>query len=78
MDVTGLDGRCPAEDCFAGTPEARWLAAHAHERGFVIRYPEGKEAVTGYDYEPWHLRYVGPAVAAELTRRGLTLDELAG
>jgi D-alanyl-D-alanine carboxypeptidase len=78
MDVTGLDGRCPAEDCFAGTPEARWLAAHAADHAFVVRYPEGREAVTGYAYEPWHLRYVGPAVAAELTRRGLTLDELAG
>ena len=77
MDVTGADGRCPAEDCFAGTPAARWLAAHAHQRGFVVRYPKGKQAVTGYAYEPWHLRYVGSEVAAELTRRHLTLDELA-
>ena len=77
MDVTGLDGRCPAEDCFAGTEEAMWLAVHAPDRGFVIRYPKGKAAVTGFTYEPWHLRYVGLAVAAELTRRGLTLDELA-
>jgi D-alanyl-D-alanine carboxypeptidase len=78
MDVTGADRRCPAEDCFAGTPAARWLAAHAHEHGFIIRYPEGKEVVTGYEYEPWHLRYVGRDVAAALAAEGLVLEELAG
>jgi D-alanyl-D-alanine carboxypeptidase len=77
MDVTGADGRCPAEDCFADTAAARWLVDHAPARGFVIRYPKGKVEVTGYEYEPWHLRYVGPAVARVLVTRGLTLDELA-
>jgi D-alanyl-D-alanine carboxypeptidase len=77
LDVTGGDGRCPAEACFAGTPAADWLAAHAAEHGFVVRYPAGKEAVTGFEAEPWHLRYVGTEVAALLAQRGLTLDELA-
>jgi D-alanyl-D-alanine carboxypeptidase len=77
LDVTGADGRCPAEACFAGTPAAEWLAAHAHEHGFVVRYTAAKEAITGYEPEPWHLRYVGLEVAAELTRRGLALEELA-
>jgi len=75
IDVSGSDGKCAAEDCFAGTKEAKWLAEHAHEYGFIIRYPEGKEAVTGYKYEPWHLRYVGKELAQMLVQSGLTLDE---
>lgn len=43
--------------------------------GFILRYPEGKEDITGYSYEPWHLRYVGPKVAKEITEKGLTLEE---
>jgi D-alanyl-D-alanine carboxypeptidase len=77
LDVAGADGRCPAEACFAGTPAAAWLAAHAHEHGFIVRYTAAKEAVTGYEPEPWHLRYVGPEVARELTTKGLALEELA-
>jgi hypothetical protein len=52
-----------------------WLTKHAHEYGFIIRYPQGKEDITGYSYEPWHLRYVGETVAKELIRTGKTLDE---
>ena len=47
-------------DCFGDTPEGKWVAANAHRFGFIIRYPEGGTGVTGYAYEPWHLRYVGP------------------
>ena len=43
--------------------------------GFILRYPKGKEDITGYSYEPWHLRYVGPKVAQEITEKGLTLEE---
>jgi D-alanyl-D-alanine carboxypeptidase len=75
MDVSGSDGRCAAQDCFADTKEAKWLADHAHEYGFIIRYPKGKEAVTGYKYEPWHLRYVGKELARTLVTQNLTLDE---
>jgi len=75
MDISGSTGACAADDCFAGTPEADWLAAHAAEHGFIIRYPKGKEAITGYAYEPWHARYVGKALAQELTEKGLTLEE---
>ena len=78
MDVTSADGSCPAEDCFGSTPAAAWLAAHAAEFGFIIRYPPGKEAVTGYAYEPWHLRYVGVEVARQLADEGLVLEELVG
>jgi D-alanyl-D-alanine carboxypeptidase len=75
MDVSGSDGKCAAEDCFAGTKEAKWLAEHAHEYGFIIRYPQGKESVTGYQYEPWHLRYVGNDIAKEIAEKGITLEE---
>lgn len=63
---------------FAGTAEATWLAQHAAEYGFVIRYPEGKTEVTGYTYEPWHLRYLGVDLAQQLTAQGLTLEEYLG
>ncbi|MBG9773114.1 M15 family metallopeptidase [Brevibacillus laterosporus] len=75
IDVSGSTGKCAAEDCFDGTPEAVWLADHAHEYGFIIRYPKGKEAITGYQYEPWHLRYVGKEAASEIHDKGITLEE---
>ncbi|WP_028608360.1 M15 family metallopeptidase [Paenibacillus harenae] len=75
IDISGSDGKCAAADCFADTDEAAWLAEHAHEYGFIIRYPKGKEDITGYQYEPWHIRYVGVDVAAELEESGETLEE---
>ncbi|MFB5265849.1 D-alanyl-D-alanine carboxypeptidase family protein [Paenibacillus enshidis] len=78
IDVSGSDGKCAAESCFAGTPEAEWLAAHAAESGFIIRYPEGKEGITGYKYEPWHIRYVGVELAKEISAKGITLEEYFG
>lgn len=78
IDVTGGDGKCPAQDCFGGTPEANWLQEHAAEFGFIIRYPQGKEAITGYKYEPWHLRYVGKEIALEIMDKGITLEEYFG
>lgn len=75
MDISGSTGACAADDCFAGTPEAEWLAKHGAEHGFIVRYPKGKEAITGYTYEPWHMRYVGVAAAKEIMGAGLTLEE---
>jgi zinc D-Ala-D-Ala carboxypeptidase len=75
IDVTGGDGRCPAQDCFGGTIEAQWLQDHVAEYGFIIRYPNGKDSITGYKYEPWHIRYVGKAIAAEIMSRGITMEE---
>ncbi|MGB8956974.1 MAG: D-alanyl-D-alanine carboxypeptidase family protein [Tumebacillaceae bacterium] len=75
IDVSGSSGACAAENCFGDTPEAKWLADHAHEHGFIIRYLQGKEAVTGYAYEPWHLRYVGQAIAKKIHEQGITLEE---
>lgn len=62
----------------AGEPGNRWLAEHCHEYGFILRYPEGKETVTGIQYEPWHFRYVGREAAAYLTKKGWTLEEFYG
>ncbi|GMK40033.1 hypothetical protein PCCS19_30880 [Paenibacillus sp. CCS19] len=75
MDVSGKDGKCAAEDCFAGTDEANWLADHAYEYGFIIRYPQDKEDITGYKYEAWHLRYVGDDLAEVIHSGALTLEE---
>lgn len=75
IDLSGSDGKCAAERCFAGTPEADWLAEHCAEYGFILRYPKGKEAITGYMYEPWHIRYVGSPLASTITAQGLTLEE---
>lgn len=63
---------------FGQTPAGQWVAANAHRFGFVIRYPEGKEAVTGFKYEPWHLRYFGVELATELATSGLTFEEHFG
>lgn len=63
---------------FAKTAEGRWVAAHCHEYGFIIRYPKGKSDITGYCYEPWHLRYVGVEKATEITNSGMCLEEYYG
>lgn len=75
IDVSGSDGKCAADDCFGGTKEANWLDEHATEYGFIIRYPDGKESITGYKYEPWHLRFVGKEIAADIAERDITLEE---
>ena len=63
---------------FAATAEGLWLAANAPTFGFALSYPEGAEAVTGYVYEPWHLRFIGSSRAAEWQRSGVTLVEYLG
>jgi D-alanyl-D-alanine carboxypeptidase len=62
-------------DTFAATAEGRWLAQNAATYGWVLSYPEGKEDVTGYEYEPWHFRYVGVETAKAVVQSGLTLTE---
>ena len=60
---------------YGSTPAGKWLAAHAHEYGFIIRYPKGKEGITGYQYEPWHVRYLGVELATKVYESGLCLEE---
>lgn len=60
---------------FEETPEFDWMKDVAHEYGFIIRYKEGKEDITGINYEPWHLRYVGVEAATEIYEKDLVLEE---
>ncbi len=69
---------CEDSDKFIGTKEDIWLQKNAYKFGFIIRYPKGKEKITGYKYEPWHLRYVGRKYAKVIFTRGLTLEEYLG
>ncbi len=77
-----FDLKSPAYDgltlTFADTPEGIWVAEHCHEYGFIIRYPKGKEEITGYMYEPWHIRYLGVDTATEVFESGLCLEEFLG
>ena len=68
------------DDSFAATAEGKWVNDHAYLYGFIIRYPKGKEAITGYQYESWHLRYVGKDLAGKLYHDGNweTLEEYYG
>lgn len=75
FDIGGANSKHWAEDSFANTKEAKWLTKHAHEFGFIIRYPKGKEKVTGYQYEPWHLRYLGSTNAKKVKKSGKTIEE---
>lgn len=75
-DVISIDNPdCIHGGCFADTPEGQWVVENAHEFGFIIRYPEGAEDITGYQYEPWHLRYVGVETAQEVVEEDVALEE---
>lgn len=62
-------------EAFGESPEGIWVAEHCHEYGFIIRYPKDKTNITGYTYEPWHIRYVGVEAAMEITELGVTFEE---
>lgn len=62
----------------ARTAAGKWLFAHAHDYGFVLRYPDGKMKVTGYHYEPWHYRYIGVQHSRKFPNNKLTLEEYLG
>lgn len=74
VDICALDYQL-LDDAQADTPEQKWLMEHCAEYGFILRYPQGKEAVTGIIWEPWHYRYVGVDAAKEITETGLCLEE---
>lgn len=75
MDVSSASAKYSLEETFGDTKEGKWLAEHAHEHGFIIRYPKGKEEQTGYAYEPWHIRYVGVEVATEVKEKDMILEQ---
>ncbi|MFR9192813.1 MAG: D-alanyl-D-alanine carboxypeptidase family protein [Anaerovoracaceae bacterium] len=78
VDITSASMGYGLSQDFINYPEGQWINEHCSEYGFIIRYPEGKTHITGYDYEPWHLRYVGIDTAKEITGSGLTLEEYLG
>jgi len=78
MDITSQSVGFDLNTDFGNTEEGKWVKEHAHEYGFIIRYPEGKENITQYQYEPWHLRYVGQKAAREISENNLTLEEYLG
>ena len=74
IDVNTVD------DSFDGTNESDWLKENCYRYGFIIRYPKGKDTITGYKYEPWHIRYVGKDLASKLYNNGdwITMEEYYG
>lgn len=72
MDITSLN------QSYGKTAEGKWLAAHCWEYGFILRYPKGGEDITGYIYEPWHVRYLGKSTAKLVHDSELTLEEFLG
>ncbi len=74
FDIVSLDYQM-LDDKQASTKECLWLQEHCQEYGFILRYPQGKEDITGIDYEPWHFRYVGVEAATYIMENDLTLEE---
>lgn len=72
MDITSL------YTSYGDTAEGKWLAENCHKYGFIIRYPQNKEHITGYMYEPWHVRYLGTSTAKLVHDSGLCLEEFLG
>lgn len=74
MDV-GIIDQSALTTSFGNTAAGKWLAVHAKDYGFIIRYLKNKQHITGYAYEPWHIRYVGKDIAKKITDAKITLEE---
>ena len=78
IDFSSPEG-CRLEECYEDTRAGRWLAKNAPNYGFILRFPKGRQAITGYLFEPWHYRYLGKDLAAQYTVSGAgTLEEFLG
>lgn len=76
VDLGVPSGQCAFDACFGELPAGIWLAENAHRFGFLLRYPEGAQPIVGFDYEPWHFRYIGVELATEMQAQGVaTLEE---
>ncbi len=75
LDIMSEEYTSMEDDGFENTEAFKWLDAHAHEYGFILRYPKGKQEITDIIYEPWHYRFVGVYYANELKNSGLCLEE---
>lgn len=78
MDLTCESMGMDLQESFADTAEGQWIANNAQNYGFIIRFPEGKTDITGYSYEPWHIRYVGVDAAKEIHSKNETFEEYLG
>ena len=78
MDITLAKYNGTLSVDFGNTKEGKWVKENAHKYGFIFRYLQGKEDITGYNYEPWHLRYLGVDLATELYEKNITLEEYYG
>lgn len=79
IDFGSSSGSCDLDDCFGNTSEGQWLATHASDYGFILRYPPNKQTITGYKSEPWHYRYVGRELATGMKKQSInTLEEFFG
>lgn len=78
FDATSVGEKCHLEICWANTREGQWVKNNSYKYGFSVRYLDGKETVTTYQYEPWHLRYVGVELATELHKSGQSMEEFFG
>lgn len=76
IDVSSSSVGYDVVQSFGDTIEGKWLATNCHKYGFIIRYPRGKESITKYMYEPWHIRYVGEELATYLHSNNLVLEEI--
>ena len=77
VDIDEAQTNCELSTCFATTATGAWVAKNAWKYGFIVRFPDGGTSVTGYSYEPWHLRYVGTALARYMHANGITTLETA-
>ncbi|HRV75814.1 MAG: M15 family metallopeptidase [Candidatus Nomurabacteria bacterium] len=75
FDLSYKDKKCYLEVCFGDTQAGKWLADNSYKYGFILRYPDGKTDITGYQYEPWHFRYVGKDIAKEIFEKRITYEE---
>ncbi|AMB59750.1 hypothetical protein AWU67_13775 [Microterricola viridarii] len=79
VDIATPTGQCRIYQCFGDMPEGAWLRDNAWKYGFLLRYPADKTAVTGYEFEPWHFRYIGTDLSTEMHNTGFTtLEEFFG
>ncbi len=74
LDIVSDEYTC-LDEGFGETEAGIWLVENSYRFGFILRYPKGKEYITGIEYEPWHFRYVGLEAAAVITQKGITLEE---
>lgn len=75
MDISSRGENMMLTDAFGNTKEGKWLTENAHRFGFILRYPKAKEAITGYQYEAWHFRYIGINAATIIHKNNWTLEE---